>query len=135
MRFITLKLLLLFSLSLHADIVVIGNLQNPSHMMSPREVQEIYMGRKRLLSDNSIAYPIDNKRLRNEFYKRLTNRPIEQINAYWARLMFSGQNAPPVLIEDTTDIIDKIKRNKNAIVYINEEDVEEGSVRILFTLK
>jgi len=135
MKFITLSLLLLFTSSLLADIVVIGNLKNSNPMMSAREVQEIYMGRKRGLADNAIAYPIDNSDLRQSFYKHLTDRPIAQINAYWARLKFSGNRTPPEIVSDTADIINKVKANKNAIAYINDQHVEESEVRILFVIK
>jgi len=135
MKFITLSLLLLFTSPLFADIVVIGNLQNSNPVMSARDVQEIYMGRKRGLADNAIAYPIDNSDLRQSFYKHLTDRPIAQINAYWARLKFSGNRAPPEIVSDTADIINKVKSNKNAIAYINDRYVEESEVRILFVIK
>jgi len=69
MKCITLTLLLLFTSLVCADIVVIGNVQNLNPMMSARDVQEIYMGRKRTFSDDTIAYPIDNSHLRNDFYK------------------------------------------------------------------
>jgi len=135
MKFITLSLLLLFTSPLLADIVVIGNLQNSNPVMSARDVQEIYMGRKRALADNAIAYPIDNSDLRKEFYRYLTHRPIAQINAYWARLKFSGHRAPPEILLDTKGIISKVKANKNAIAYINDQYVEESEVRILFVIK
>jgi len=135
MKCITLTLLLLFTSLVCADIVVIGNVQNLNPMMSARDVQEIYMGRKRTFSDDTIAYPIDNSHLRNDFYKKLTNRPIEQINAYWARLKFSGQSNSPVILSDTVEIINKIKNNKNAIAYINSEEFEGKDIRILFTFE
>ena len=135
MKFITLTLLLLLTSPTYADIVVIGNIANSNPMMSAREVQEIYMGRHRAFSDNMIAYPIDNQHLRNDFYQRLTNRPIEQINAYWARLKFSGQSNPPVILSESKEIINKIKNNKNAIAYINSEDFEDKDIRILFTFE
>ncbi len=135
MKFITLSLLLLFTSPLFADIVVIGNLQNSNPVMSARDVQEIYMGRKRGLADNAIAYPIDNSDLRQAFYKHLTDRPIAQINAYWARLKFSGHRTQPEILSDTADIINKVKANKNAIAYINDQQLKESEVRILFVIK
>jgi len=135
MKFIILPLLLLFSFPLSADIVVIGHLQNTNPMMTAREVQDIYMGRQRTLADNSIAYPVDNKNLRNEFYTLLVNRPIEQVNAYWARLKFSGQRTQPEILLGTAEIISKIRNNKNAISYVNKQDVKESEVRILFIIK
>jgi len=135
MKYIILPFLLLFTSSVFADIVVIGNSQNSNPMMSARDVQEIYMGRKRTLANNAIAYPIDNSDLRKEFYRNLTSRPIAQINAYWARLKFSGHRRPPEILLNTTEIISKVKANKNAIAYINDKHVKESEVRILFVIK
>lgn len=135
MKFTLLSILLLFTATLSADIVVIGNLQNNNPVMSARAVQEIYMGRRRTLADNTIAHPIDNRILREQFYQYLTARPIEQINAYWARLKFSGHGAPPEISPDTEEVIRIIKANKNAIAYIDRKDLKESDVRILFTLE
>jgi len=135
MKYIILPFLLLFTSSVYADMVVIGNLQNSNPMMSARDVQEIYMGRKRVFADGNIAHPIDNSNLRKKFYRYLTNRPIAQINAYWARLKFSGHRTPPRILSDTANILSKVKANKNAIAYIKEQYVNENEVRILFVIK
>jgi len=135
MKFITLSLLLLFTSSLLADIVVIGNLQNSNPMMSARAVQEIYMGRKRALADGNIAQPIGHRDLREAFYTYLTTRPIAQINAYWARLKFSGHRTQPEILSGTAEVISKVKANKNVIAYINDQHVNESEVRILFVIK
>jgi len=135
MKFIAFYFLLLFTSSVFADIVVIGNLQNSNPMMSVRDVQEIYMGRKRVLGDGSIVHPIDHGDLREEFYKYLTDRPIAQINAYWARLKFSGHRISPEILSDTTEIISKVKAYKNVIAYIKEQYVKENEVRILFIIE
>jgi len=135
MKFILLSLLLVCAPPLLADIVVIGNLQNSNPIMSARDVQEIYMGRKRTLADGNIAQPIGHRDLREEFYTSLTARPIAQINAYWARLKFSGHRTQPEILSDTTEIINKVKEHKNAIAYISNLYVNEREVRILFVIK
>jgi len=135
MKYLLLSLFLsLFSSLLSAETAIIVNLQNPTHKISVRDVQEIYMGRKHVFADNSFAYPIDYSVLRNDFYKKIANRPIEQINAYWARLMFSGRNSPPIILSNAPKIIQQVIDNKNAIAYIDEEDVDENAVRIILLL-
>jgi len=125
----------LFSSLLSAETAIIVNLQNPLHAINIHDVQEIYMGRKHTFTDNNFAYPIDYSVLRHDFYKTIVNRPIEQVNAYWARLMFSGKNSPPIILSSTPEVIQQVIDNKNAIAYIDKEDVDENTVRIILLLK
>ncbi len=81
------KILLLFlllsnsALLASAEIVVIGNLDNELTSLTKKQVQEIFLGRTRTYSNGIRALPFDVPDLRIEFYEKLTNRPIEQINA------------------------------------------------------
>jgi hypothetical protein len=92
------------------------------------------MGRKRAFDDGSIALPIDQAKLRTDFYLKLTNRPIEQINAYWARIMFSGEASPPRILPDDESVISTIKENPGAIGYISKT-IENKGVKTLLILK
>ena len=80
---ILITLILFFSpISLWAEIVVIGNVNNNLDEMTQKQVVDVFMGRTRLLPNGSFALPIDEPTLRSSFYKTLTTRPIEQIDAY-----------------------------------------------------
>lgn len=128
-------LLLLFSSTLRADIAVIGNINNELKPMTQKEVKEVFMGRSRSLPNGSFALPLDHQKLRADFYLSLTNRPIEQINAYWARIIFSGQASPPIKLPNSRAIIKVVTDNKGAIGYINTTDIKENKIRILLILK
>jgi len=128
-------LLSLFSSTLRADIAVIGNINNELRSMSPKEVKEVFMGRTRSLPNGIFALPLDHHELRSDFYQSLTNRPIEQINAYWARIMFSGQASPPIKLADSRTIIKVVIENKGAIGYVDATDINKNVVRVLLILK
>ena len=128
-------ILLLFSSTLRADIAVIGNINNELKSMTQKEVKEVFMGRSRSLPNGSFALPLDHHELRPDFYYSLTNRPIEQINAYWARIIFSGQASPPIKLPDSRTIIKVVTENKGAIGYINTTDIKENKIRVLLILK
>lgn len=134
MKFILLTLMFLVCGIVNAEIVIVGNLQSSVAELSKRDVQEIYMGRKLAFSNGALAVPVDNVSLRNEFYRKLIDRPIEQINAYWARIMFSGQNLPPIKLTDSAAIVNLVKISESTIGYINKDDVDESIVRILLIL-
>ena len=134
-NFIISFILLLLSTHVLAEIVVIGNIQNSQQQLTALQVQDIYMGRTRAFPDGKLAYPFDQTNLRSEFYLKLTQRPVAQINAYWARLMFSGQTSPPTKLPDDLSIIEIVKKHEGAIGYINKENVDEQTMRILLILE
>ncbi|NOR81154.1 MAG: hypothetical protein GQ529_10045 [Methyloprofundus sp.] len=133
-NFIISCLLLLLSTYVVAEIVVIGNIKN-TQQLSALQIQDIYMGRTRTLPDGKLAYPFDQADLRGEFYLKLTQRPVAQINAYWARLMFSGQTSPPTKLPDDQSIIEMVKKHEGAIGYINKENVDKSTVHILLMME
>jgi len=76
---------------------------------------------------------LDQSELRPDFYLKLTSRPVEQINAYWARIMFSGQASPPSMLANDQAVLKTVTENEGAIGYVNKESVANG-VRILLRL-
>ena len=131
-KFIIALLLLVSSTYTVAEIVIIGNLENNQQTLTALQVKDIFMGRTRAFPNGEFASPYDQLGLRTKFYQSLTNRPIEQINAYWARLMFSGQTSPPKKLADDESIIKKVQENKGAIGYINKENLNEKKVRVFY---
>jgi len=129
---IILLLISVFSSQLHAEIIVIGNLENNIPTMTKKKVQEFFMGRTRFFSNGVRAVPIDASDLRKGFYQKLTHRPIEQINAYWARLTFSGHSTPPSKMPDQQAVIIAVKKGKGAISYINRDKMNESQVKPLY---
>lgn len=134
MKLIIIILLLLFSCNLRSEIVVIGNLNNDLKTMTKKEIKEIFMGRARTLPNKSFALPFDFPELRARFYYILTGRPIEQINAYWARIMFTGQAYPPTKLNDSQAVIRVVSENKGAIGYIDSQYVDTSLMRVLLVL-
>ena len=51
----------------------------------------------------------------------------------WARLVFSGRNTAPVVLESTKDVLVKIAANKNYIGFISVQDVTTD-VKVVGTL-
>jgi len=134
-NFILSCLLLLLSTQSVAEIAIIATLQNNKQQLTTLQVQDIFMGRTRAFPSGRFALAFDQLELREEFYQKLTERPIAQINAYWARLMFSGQTSPPTKLPDDQSMIKMIQENKGAIGYINKTNADEQKIRILLILK
>lgn len=136
MKKIILALVLqIFSINLHAgELAVIVNRKNQAKTLGSQQVQDIYMGRKRAFPDGKMALPIDQATLRPDFYEKLTSRPIAQINAYWARIMFSGQMSPPLILPDDKSVIKAVAENEGAIGYISKASINK-QVQVLMILK
>jgi hypothetical protein len=125
--------LIFFTAYTQAEIVVIGNLKNNLQSLNSIQVEDIFMGRTRSLPNGRVALPIDQLTLRTEFYQKLASRPIEQINAYWARILFTGQASPPMILPNDNAVLTIVNENKDAIGYINRKNLD-NSVRVLLIL-
>lgn len=114
--------------SLVAEVVVIANKDNLVKLLTKKQVIDIYMGRTSLFPDGQAALPIDqdsDSPIRKLFYRSLVNKTVNEINAYWARLIFSGRATPPQTIDSAQSIIEFIKDNKAAIAYIRKEELTD----------
>jgi ABC-type phosphate transport system substrate-binding protein len=127
--------LIFFSNHLRADIAVIGHINSGLTSMTKKQVKDVFMGRTQYLPSGNFALPIDELSLRAHFYYALTHRPIEQVNAYWARIMFSGQASPPMKLPNAEAIIKVVSENKGAIGYIDQKEVDKNIVNVLLLLK
>ncbi|NOQ64456.1 MAG: hypothetical protein GQ582_08090 [Methyloprofundus sp.] len=125
---------ILFSSSASAEIAIIAHLQN-NQQLNQLQIQDIFMGRTRAFPSGEFATPFDQNELRTIFYQKLTTRPVAQINAYWARLMFSGQISPPTKLADDQSMIKMIQKNTGAIGYIDSKNIDETIFRILLLLE
>jgi ABC-type phosphate transport system substrate-binding protein len=114
-------------LSLAEDVVVVvANKGNQMKVLTKKQVIDIYMGRTTLFPNGKVALPLDqnsDSSIRKLFYQNLVNKTVSEINAYWARLLFSGRSSPPRTVESVTSVINIIKNNKAAIGYIQLEDL------------
>lgn len=131
MRKLFIFLILIIPVAAKSDLVVIVNLHNKLTEIEPAVLQDIYMGRLRAFKDGSLALPIDQAKSRAEFYEKLTKRPIEQINAYWARIIFSGEASPPRIMPDDASVVMTVKENPGAIGYVSPESLSNDVKKIL----
>jgi ABC-type phosphate transport system substrate-binding protein len=128
---------LVFPWHAFADVVVIVNAANPVHSMSSEEVTALYLARTRTFPSGEFALVFDQPRdsaLRQQFFKRVANMGIGQVNTYWSRLMFSGQEMPPQVLPNEQAVMDIVRRNPGAIGYVSTPPKDPG-LRIVLQLK
>lgn len=130
--------LLLFApaISLAADWVLVANPRAGIGRLSQDEVTNIYLGRYRRLASGETAVPIDlpvGSSLRAQFYRQLVNKSLPEINAYWARLIFSGKTQPPGTANSSEEAVQMVVRNKAALAYV-ERARADSRVVIVFEM-
>eukprot|EP00825_Cyclidium_porcatum_P026934 TRINITY_DN28946_c0_g1_i1.p2 TRINITY_DN28946_c0_g1~~TRINITY_DN28946_c0_g1_i1.p2 ORF type:complete len:126 (+),score=8.62 TRINITY_DN28946_c0_g1_i1:180-557(+) len=92
-------LILLLSLSVAstawaAELVVAVRSDSEIGTLSKNEVIDIFLGRFRQLPSGQRAEPLDQAKQspeRQVFYHALINKTAAEIDAYWARLLFTGR--------------------------------------------
>jgi ABC-type phosphate transport system substrate-binding protein len=120
-----------------AETVVIVNPGNPVASLSRDQVVDIYMGRQLSFPNGNTALPIDlppDSALRSGFYQGLVGKSIAQINAYWARLLFTGRASPPRILGGLPAVLKSVRENRDAIAYVGSENLD-GRVKVVFRLK
>ena len=130
-------LLLLAAGQGRADIVVILNVDNPVQALTPRQVSDLYLGRTRTFPGGAATLVFEQPRqarTREEFFHRLNGMSLKQLNAYWARLQFSGEVQPPIQLDDSAAVLAGVRKNSAAIGYVDATAVD-GSVRVVLRLK
>jgi hypothetical protein len=131
--------LLMFGvLSAEADsLVVIAHPNSGISYFKRSELVNLYMGRTKKLPSGITALPIDlpnNFNQKESFYRQLVDKPLPEIQAYWARLLFTGQATPPQQADSVNEVLDLVSHNQGAIAYINRSRVKP-SVKIVFEFK
>lgn len=137
------SLLILFTINIFAkDIVVICNKELQLDQLQIYDIRNLYL--KKIKAVDSIKLtPVDNKKLQKEFNKRIIKKTPVQVNAYWAKMIFSGKAQPPTLltndkevmvaIEKNDDVIKRVASDKSVIGYILKQNLN-SSVKVLYEI-
>ena len=117
-----------------AEIVVIVNSSNNLTELTRRQVVDLYMGRTSHFPNGEQSKRYDqpiNSTVRADFYYRMTQRPIAAINAYWARLIFTGRASPPTTVTDNEDMLRIVENDPNAIGYLDKQYINDKVTVVL----
>lgn len=119
-----------------AELVLVANLQLEEDSISREEAINIYMGRLRRFPSGAAAQPLDlpaNSAEKGLFYRLLVNKDLSDIDAYWARLVFSGRASPPRAAANPQEVIARVVADRNTIGYIDSSHLDE-QVKVILTL-
>lgn len=141
-RMIACLLCLTWTLSTRAEVVVIVHPDSPVQTMTPRQVSDIYLGRSRFIGTHqqepsrptSVYEQPANSPLREAFFRSLNGMTLSQLNAYWARLRFSGEVLPPIALADSKAVVEAVRGNRHAIGYVDASTISGAAVKIVLHL-
>ena len=84
--------------------------------------------RYRRLPNGDTALPIDQPEsspVRADFYRRLVNKDLNEINAYWSRLIFSGRTSPPLQASSAADVMVWLLGQPGGVAYVDRTQVDK----------
>lgn len=120
----------------HAELVVIANKSVSISSITVEQAADIFLSRLDMLEDGTQLIPIDQKdsqASRDVFYSKVLKKNSAQLNAYWSRMVFSGEGQPPKKIADDAEVMALVRANPNVIGYVDAAAVN-GSVKVLLRI-
>ena len=113
-----------------AELVIVINPQNDTKSMSSSQIAQYFLG-------GSVQFtPIEQANgspIRLEFYKKVLEKEPPQVQAIWARIVFTGKGKPPRELKSSDEIKKAIRENVNAIGYIEKTAVDD-SVKVIASI-
>jgi ABC-type phosphate transport system substrate-binding protein len=109
--------------SAHSEIMVIVHADSPLKSLTSKEVSDLYLGRLRTVGGAPVQV-LDlsgDTPLRERFFKSLNGMDLRRVNAYWARLQFSGDMLAPFQLGNSDRMLEAVSHNKLAIGYIDSQ--------------
>lgn len=121
---------------LATELAVVVHPARAFDYLTPAQVIELYTGRRTQFPDGHPAYPLDQAAIspgRAAFYQHLMNKSLAQINAYWARLLFTGRAEPPEVVADDAAVLQRVASDPAALGYVTSDAVDRR-VKIVLRL-
>jgi len=122
-----------FVASVQAEVVVVVSSKSTVKTLTAEQTAKIFLGKVVTFPNGQAALPIDQPEgsaVRDEFYSKVARKNPSQITAYWAKIIFTGDSRPPMLLADSVAVRKAIAKNPNAIGYIDKSAVNR-SVRVV----
>lgn len=107
--------------SAQAEIIVIVNPNSGIDSIDSKDLEKLYMGKSSKLPGMGEVIPIDfapGTPERDEFYYKYTRKNQGQLEAYWARKIFTGEGQPPKTVKDESAMLELVRKNPSVIGYI-----------------
>jgi len=99
-------------------------------LLTRDQVAQVYLGRSNALKPLDLP---ETSAVRDQFYKKATDRDAAQVKAVWSRIIFTGQGQPPKEVPDATAVKKAVAGDSKLVGYIDKADVD-ASVQVVLSL-
>ncbi|NRB25380.1 hypothetical protein [Shewanella sp.] len=136
MKYLAALVILMLCVPIHAEgeLLVVVSRESRVESLTKIEVVDLFMGRYVNFPNGDKAKVFDlapQSEIKGQFYQRLVSRTEAQIDAYWARLLFSGRNSPPEETESPGQLIEELVNSSQGIGYISSQDLTD-SLKVVY---
>jgi hypothetical protein len=122
-------LLLLPALAQAAEFKLVAHPAVPEARLSAADCSRIFLKKHGRWADGKTIVPVDLtivSPVRQGFTQEIHKRPMSAIEAYWQRMLFTGQGVPPVVLNGDAEVLDYVKGHPGAIGYVSAKATTEG---------
>lgn len=119
-----------------ADIFVVVNSGSSVGSLNQQEIADLYLGRTHTYPNGIQAKVLDQPNeqpAREQFFRLLLGMRLAQVNAYWARLTFTGRQRSPDVETDDAAVIAAVSRSRQAIGFVASKPSDPG-IRVILQI-
>jgi len=116
-----LSVALVSSLGLSAqDVFLIIHPSNKNLSLSQKDVQKIYLNRKRRWDNGDKITPItlNTGKVHKVFLSQYLHKGERQFSTFWKRLLFTGKGVPPTSFATEDEVVAFVAKTPGAIGYV-----------------
>jgi len=120
--------------SLATGFKLVVNAEQRSEKLTKDDASRIFLKKMTRWSDGTeirVVQPKGDTAVRSAFDNAIHDRSPAAIRTYWAQMVFSGRDVPPVEKANEEAILDFVKQNKGAIGVVSEGATLPGGVKAI----
>ena len=120
---------MVMAMAADAEIDVIVNTSYVVGNANYGDIAKVFLAKASALPGGGILVPVDQNDgspARATFYSKVTGKNASQLNAYWSKLIFTGQGQPPKAVGTDADVAALVAKNPNMIGYVHNASKVSG---------
>ncbi len=122
LQYAMLALTLAMVTAAEADVDVIVNSAYAVSKANNGDIAKVFLSKANALPGGGTLVPVDQNDgspARTLFYSKVTGKNASQLNAYWSKLIFTGQGQPPKAVGSDADVAALVAKNPSMIGYVH----------------